>query len=120
MPVSHFKNFGFNFLLCNLFTVDGTIIHSDLGTITTINSQFPNLLDTLRRYDIFCGLGEGHVLPNIGKSVEFWQNLNLERFVTAAIKLGLSMDFGTEPSYNLKQVGYHILAQHISNCKFYG
>lgn len=85
-------------------SVDGTIVKQELGSLTTVNHQFPNLLDMLSRYDILCGLGEGPVLPNIGKSVQFWQNLDLDRFVTAAIKLALDMDFGSEPTFNLKQV----------------
>jgi len=85
-------------------SVDGTMVKDVLANANSIYADEEALKELLGRYDILCGLAEGTILPDIGQPTSLWQNLDLDTFVTAVLKLALQLEPGTEPKDPLKDV----------------
>lgn len=81
-------------------TVDGTLVPHDVSREEQRYSQ--PVLDMLSKYDLLCGLKEGPVLPKIGKPI--LRDIDLNSFVTAAIKVNLKLEAEVEPTDQLKRV----------------
>ena len=89
-------------------SVDVTMVRSEIAEVkVALNGNAETIKEVLGRYDVLCGLGHGSVLPNIGKV--FWQNIDLDAFSSAAIKLALKMEPGTEPAESLKDVWIQLI-----------
>jgi len=84
-------------------SVDGTMVKDVLGNANSVFADMESLKESLGRYDLLCGLAEGTILPSLGQP-SLWQNLNLDAFVTAVLKLALQLEPDTEPSNMLKEV----------------
>ncbi len=90
--------------------VDGTMVRPEISEFTSLlGGESEVLKEILGRYDVLGGLSAGAVLPDLGKA--FWQKVDLDTFATAAIKLALKLETGSEPTESLKEVsmGYQLM-----------
>ncbi|XP_035714842.1 neuroligin-4, X-linked-like isoform X2 [Folsomia candida] len=79
---------------------DGIIVPHEMNQPHPASA--PAVEAMLAKYDILCGLKEGPVLPLVGRHT--LNNINLDRFITAVIKLTMKMESGSEPTEQVKKV----------------
>lgn len=78
---------------------DGTLVPID---VSREDQRYSNtVVDMLGKYDLLCGLKEGVVLPRTGTPI--LTHIDLENFVTAAIKLTTKVETDAEPTDRLKR-----------------
>jgi hypothetical protein len=83
--------------------VDGVVVPHDTN-IKNGPGHSQAVKDMLGKYDVLCGLKEGPVLPLVGR--QLFNNIDMDRFVTAVIKLTMRMEGGSEPTAEAKRVYY--------------
>jgi hypothetical protein len=99
--------------------VDGTMVRPEISEFTPLlGGESEVLKEILGRYDVLGGLSAGAVLPDLGKA--FWQKVDLDTFATAAIKLALKLETGSEPTESLKEVsmGYQTMIVRLVRIKY--
>jgi len=81
--------------------VDGTLVPFDIN-MKNGAGNVQSIKDMLGKFDILCGVKEGPVLPKVGR--QLFNNIDMDRFVTAVIKLTMRMEAGSEPTPEVKKV----------------